>query len=395
MADRLDNKGRKLRKGEAQRANLTYMYRYTDINSKRQCIYNSDLSRLRMQEKLIARDIEDGINTLGGEITLNEQFVKYMNTKTKIALSTKMNILYMWEKDIKNSYIGDRIISKIKKSDILELYSGLSQKGYKNGTLMIYHNVLSPTLQLAVDDDLIRKNPCKNCMNDFMDNDATVREALSIKQQEKLLEFTKNNKYYKCYHEMLIIMIGTALRRGEIIGLTWDNIDMKNRIIKIDHQLLYKKIDGSTKFYISRPKSKSGMREIPFDDKVFGALKSLNGKRILSSFSVDGYSNFLFMTKYDSPIQPNMINRFLFHIVDTCNKETLAIKKNKDTVLLPNISAHTLRHTGCTRMAESGMDPRVLQDIMGHSDIGLTMKVYNHVDMVRKKKELTKMNCAI
>ncbi len=76
--------------------------------------------------------------------------------------------------------------------------------------------------------------------------------------------------------------------------------------------------------------------------------------------------------------------------------ETEAARKaQRDPVPLPHISNHILRHTGCTRMAESGMDPKVLQTIMGHSDITVTMRIYKHVDQERIEKEMRKMEYAI
>lgn len=104
-----------------------------------------------------------------------------------------------------------------------------------------------------------------------------------------------------------------------------------------------------------------------------------------------------------SLIQPRMtiyirtFNYILYGIVRRYNdKETQQAKKEKrKPVLLPNISNHILRHTGCTRMAESGMDVKVLQVIMGHSDAAVTLKVYDHVDKERMKKEIQKIENVI
>ena len=82
---------------------------------------------------------------------------------------------------------------------------------------------------------------------------------------------------------------------------------------------------------------------------------------------------------------PSAVNNLLLNIVNkynsTCNRE----------VELPHISAHNLRHTGCTRMAEAGVDPKVLQYIMGHSKISVTMDVYNHISQERNRKEMDKL----
>ena len=111
-------------------------------------------------------------------------------------------------------------------------------------------------------------------------------------------------------------------------------------------------------------------------------------------YTVDGYSKFIFTTKSGKPIAPNGFNNAMKNVVETYNKrETMmAESDNRQPVLLPHISAHTFRHTGCTRMAEAGIDIKVLQRIMGHSDIAITMDVYNHVsEMSRIESEITRL----
>ena len=110
-------------------------------------------------------------------------------------------------------------------------------------------------------------------------------------------------------------------------------------------------------------------------------------------FSVDGYSNFVFVTRNGTPYKRKEVNEILKFIVDAYNKNELlkAAADDREPDLLPHITAHVLRHTGCTRMAENGIDIKVLQEIMGHSDISVTMNVYNHVDFDRIHAEADKI----
>ena len=94
--------------------------------------------------------------------------------------------------------------------------------------------------------------------------------------------------------------------------------------------------------------------------------------------TIDGYNDFIFLTTRGTPIMPNAYNSVLYRIVKSQNKRRL--KSNPDKrVLLPHISSHTLRHTACTRMSEAGMNAKVLQYIMGHASIEVTMEIYNHI----------------
>lgn len=86
------------------------------------------------------------------------------------------------------------------------------------------------------------------------------------------------------------------------------------------------------------------------------------------------------------------------YFVDAYNKKEEADAKHerRNAIFLPHISAHNLRHTGCTRMAKAGMDPKALQYVMGHADISMTMSVYNHVSgLDRIAREMTKMDEAV
>lgn len=168
---------------------------------------------------------------------------------------------------------------------------------------------------------------------------------------------------------------------------------MKNRSIHIDHQLIYKNIDGNgCKFFISTPKTTAGARVIPMTDFVYHAfieLKKLNlllGRR--SESEIDGYSNFCFVTKNNTPFATNAINAFLLHIEKAYNK-------TYPDHTIPHLSAHILRHSACTLYATNKMDLKVLQSIMGHADASITMNVYNHNSAERTKEEMQRFDKVI
>lgn len=388
MDRRKDNKGRVLRKGESQRKDGRYVYQYKDMSGKRKSIYSTDLSELRKQEKQINRDLEDNIDIEGAEITLNEQFDKYISLKRNLKNSTRQNYIDLWNCRIRNDVLGNKKLRDIKKSDILRFYNGLLNEELKYSTIKYYNCIISPCLELAVDDDIIRKNPCKGCLQEFSNN-ASERISLTEKEQEIFLEFIKQSNVYSHHYPLIMFMIGTAVRCGEAIGLTWSDVDFKNREVNINHQLRYKKSNKSYGFYADSPKTDSGVRIIPMTTDVFKALaeqrKNQMSRGWKTDVEIDGYSDFVFSTKNRNPIMPSAVNSILLNIVNRYNKSNEAKEK------LPHISAHNLRHTGCTRMAEAGVDQKVLQYIMGHSNISVTMEVYNHVSSERSRKEINKL----
>lgn len=387
MERRKDNKGRVLQKGESQRKDGRYIYQYSDIYGKRKCVYANTLSDLRKQEKQINRDLDDNIDTVGAEITLNEQFERYMSLKLSLANSTRENYFGLWKSRVKDSFIANKKLCDIKKSDVLRFYNSLLDDGLKYTTIKAFNDLISPCLDLAVDDDIIRKNPCKGCLDGFS-KDASERISLTNAEQESFLDFIQQSKVYSIHYPLIMFMIGTAVRCGEAIGLTWDDVDFKNKEVSINHQLIYKKTGNSYGFYADSPKTDSGVRTIPMTTDVYKALIDQRQNQISKGWrtnvEIDGYRDFVFSTKHNNPIMPSAVNNLLLNIVNRYNGTVEGIE-------LPHISAHNLRHTGCTRMAEAGIDAKVLQYIMGHSNISVTMEVYNHVSAERNRKEMDKL----
>ena len=396
---RKDHKGRKLREGESWRKDGRYSYRYTDIRSgKRLTVYARDLPELREKEKQIAKDLEDNILTDGAikKLTLNKLFERYMSTR-ELKESTRANYLKTWENRVKDE-IGNIKVVQILPSHIKSFYSKLSKAGYAYSTIKFIDNMICPALEMAVDDDIIRKNPAKSSISDY-GKPAEEKEALTVSQQEKFMEFVKQSNVYNTYYPMFTIMIGTGLRCGELIGLTWKDINIKAKTVNVDHQLIYKNLGDGCKFHISTPKTSSGIRIIPMTQEVAKAFEEQRKINFMlakdKSIEVDGCSGFVFTAKSGRPLMPYGVNSALYNIVDAYNKQEVqrARKEHRKAELLPKVSAHVMRHTACTRMAECRMDIKVLQYIMGHAHIDVTMEVYNHLgDRARIESEIAKLD---
>lgn len=401
---RKDNRGRNLKVGESQRKDGLYMYRYTDEKTgKRLTIYDADLGSLRIKEKQITKDMDDEIVTVQTvrKITVNKLFERYMQSK-KLAQTTKVNYLNMWNLHVRDT-IGIMKVVQVKSSHIKLFYAELSKKGLAHNTIKLIHNLLYPSFEMAIEDDLIRKNPCKNALKDNGEA-PKEKQALTKQQQKKMMQFVQESNVYSMYAPMLQIMVETSFRCGEIIGLTWADVDMKKREISINHQLVYKDFkDGNGYcFHITTPKTESGIRKFPMTDTIYKAFEQQRKQNFLLGLRgravIDGVTGYIFNTKNDNPMMPSALNNVLYNIVKAYNatETKLAKKEKREPDFLPKISAHILRHTGCTRMAESGMDMKVVQYLMGHAHMDVTMDVYNHItEQSRIETELAKLNSAV
>ncbi|WP_270614027.1 tyrosine-type recombinase/integrase [Blautia massiliensis (ex Durand et al. 2017)] len=394
---RTDNRGRVLRTGESQNKDGRYCFKWTDGTGKRNTTYSVNLVELREKEKQIQRDMEDGINANSANMTLNQLFAIYMESKSNIRESTRIAYNIHWNANIKASLLSDMKISQIKQYHIKKWIAELKEKGQKNSSIKRYETLLSTVLQFAVKNDLIRKNPCADCGREIKVEPVNKR-ALTVNEQKALLDFAKNDNTYSVYYPIILFLLSTGLRISEAIGLTADRIDSKNNVIHIDRQLIYRTVEGSYAYRFAPTKSSSGKRDIPLTENTRKALikqKELDlifGRRAKEQ-KVDGEKGLIFITRNGTPINSRNFGKALDGLVKAYNRKEVinAESEHRDPILLPHISPHMLRHTFCTRCAEAGLDIKVLQMIMGHSDISITMNIYNHVDAARVQNEMKKL----
>lgn len=163
---RKDLRGRTLRKGEMQRSSdKRYAYSYTDPLGRRKYIYANDLVTLREKEARFTKDQMDGLDIyVAGKATVNFVFDRYMSLKTNLRQTTRSNYLYMYDRFIRDTF-GKKKIAEIRYSDVLQFYNYLLDKqGLQTNTLESVHTLLHPTFQLAVRDEIVRKNPTDGVM---------------------------------------------------------------------------------------------------------------------------------------------------------------------------------------------------------------------------------------
>lgn len=381
---RKDRSGKVLKKGETQRKDGSYMYRWVNKDGSKGCVYARTLTELRELEEDIDREVAMGISRKA--YTLNEQIERYLKTKASLADSTKENYKYYYVHVIKDSQIGKTKIADIRKSDILLFYNSLTEQGLSVGTIKIIHKIIRPSLQLACDDNVIVKNPADGCTKEYTE-EMEKKYALTFDEEKEFLDRIKARPRMTRYYPMYAILIKTGLRISEAIGLTWDDIDMDKREIRINHQVQYRKVKDEMKLYANDTKTSAGNRTIPMTDEVYRLFAEQRKVWLMTKkcpgFEVDGYKDFVFISHMTGKcMNHSNVRRMLRSIVDM-NAER--------EIQLPNISPHILRHTACCRFAESGCDIKVLQYLMGQTDIRITMGVYNHVDLERVKRELDKL----
>lgn len=400
---RKDSRGYVLHTGESQRKDGRYVYTYTNIHGERKCLYAKTLVELRKKERKSIRDREDGLDPDAADhITLNQMFDKYFARKYNLKESTRSNYKYTYDHFVRGTF-GKRIISKIKYSDVKEFYYSLMRdQGLKPATVENVHTVIHPTFGLAVRDCILRINPSDDVMAEIKKSKDWVKEkrhALTIEQQKAFMNYVKDSVEFRGWLPMLTVLLGTGGRIGEILGLRWEDLDFNKRMIDINHNIVYhvdedEEGERHAVYRINTPKTEAGTRIIPMIDEVYEAfLEELEIQQCIGAKCqvIDGYTNFVFTTSQGKVYLPHAINRAIRIICDAYNKEetALAEKEEREPLLLPHFSAHHLRHTFCTRFCENETNLKMIQAIMGHSDISTTMDIYAEATEEKKKEILT------
>ena len=391
---RRDNKNRILRNGESQRKDGRYAYKYTDATGKQQFVYSWKLEKtdklpegkrdclsLREKEKQILRDLDDQIAPRGGEMTVLALVQKYLLQKTGVRPNTEagyqtvVNIL-------KKEKFGGMRIDRVKISDAKCWLIQLQQNGRSYSSIHSIRGVVRPAFQMAVDDDLIRKNPFEFQLATVIVNDSVTREAITRKQERAFLEFVKNDKHFSRYYEGIYILFKTGLRISEFVGLTLADLDMKNRTITVDHQL---QRTSKMEYVIEATKTTSGTRVLPMTDDVYACFERIIANRKAPKVEpiIGGKWGFLYLDKNGMPMVALHWEHYFKHI---CQKYNSIYK-----VQMPKVTPHVCRHTYCSNMAKSGMNPKTLQYLMGHSDIGVTLNTYTHIGFDDAQKELKRV----
>ncbi|MCR5148714.1 MAG: site-specific integrase [Eubacterium sp.] len=394
---RRDNKGRLLRTGELQMKDGRYRFKYKDSNGEIAYAYSDRLDvhdpipvgkkkkiSLREMEKDIKQKLAFHLVTNAGKLTVNELVDRYIGTRvnsvrhsTRAGYTTVQNLL-------KNESFGKKRIDSVKILDAKEFIIKLQKEDEKSySSIHTIRGVLRPAFQMAVDDDMILKNPFDFPLQNVIYDDSEKREAISPEQERKFLNFIKGDKHFSKYYEGIFILFNTGLRISEFCGLTISDIDFKTHRINVDHQL--KKVKDDNKqyvYYIEDTKASGSDRTLPMSSEVEECFKTIikNRKPPKIEPCIGGKSGFLYFDKNGNITHALHWEHYFQHILEKYN----SIYKEE----LPTITPHVCRHTYCTKMAKKRISPKSLQYLMGHSGAEISLNIYTSWNIGDVEEEL-------
>lgn len=410
MSDkRRDKKGRILQNNERQRPDGRYEYRYTLPTGEKRSVYSwrlvstdrlpagkRDTEALRDAEKRIEKDLNDGIMcSKDADKTIDELFEAYMATRHDLKPTSRESYITHYDMYVRQA-LGRMRISGIRYTDLLTFFSDcITERGLNFGTIHIIAATLSPIFTSCVRDNVIRTNPLPEAIKEArrrFSADSRRRAALTIPQQKLFLSACRESNLCETYYPIVVFLLGTGCRMCEALGLTWRDCDFDSGLISINHSLVYvKDTDGKRVCSISTPKTRAGTRVIPMLRDVRDILTELRKAQqasVPASPSVDGYTDFVFRARDGGIVSPPTFEHAFERICARYNaaeKKRAAIEHRQPS-LLPRVTPHILRHTFCTRLCENETNLKVIQEIMGHANIGITMDIYNEATVDKKKE---------
>ena len=264
-------------------------------------------------------------------------------------------------------YIGNIPLTKLSSLDLQRLYKKLlsdgrvdrieskkQPKGLSAKTVRNIHQLISSALKLAVEQKLIARNPAEGCALPKVER--KEMQTLPVEQLTSFLREAKDSGVFALYY----IDLTTGLRRGELLGLKWSDIDLEKGDLRVQRQI--GRIDGKI---IEMPlKTKNAYRTLPLSADAISVLKMQKCKV--------GNSEWVFPSPTGGPMSPDSVLHMLHRVLKRAG--------------LPKVRFHDLRHTFATLALQNGVDIKTVSGMLGHFSAGFTLDTYAHVTTSAKRE---------
>ena len=365
-----DRNGKELGKGLRQRPDGLYQARFTSKRGRR---LNKTFLDIKDAERWLADSkYEDAHDILysAEDVSFKDWSELYVERKKNIVReSTVFN--YTNQIKIMNKVIGSMKLSTIKPIHCEEVMLWMGKKGYCRKTMFRVKTLMKSIFQSAVENDKMAKNPVTKSVVGMIPKHDPPEKAnkrtkyLTVEDQKSYMRLFTVGGYYH-----FLFVLQTGLRMGEMMGLKWSDIDIENRTLHVQRTIFWRKGMMAE----TPPKSEAGDRIIPLTAEAVRLLNLQRMKNESFTFIQPEFKDRVFLSKVGKPI--------------TDESYSVALANMSEMHDLPYISMHSLRHTFATRCIEGGMNPKILQGIMGHSTINMTMDLYVHVTEDEKRKQI-------
>lgn len=374
----MKDKDRKLPDGITLRSDGRYMARFV-YQGERHVLYGKNVKALAKKMQDMKYELEHGFYCKESNVTVEDWFKVWIKEYKENTVKQGTIEAYgqNFELYIKPEF-GNKKLSQIRAEHVQRLLNRLAEK-HSPSTIKLSYVIMNGMYKQAVKNKLVRENPVSVASVPRQKQKKKIR-VMSLEEQKLFLQYAKESPY----NDLYVVALGTGMRLGELRGLMWEDIDFKEKIIHVRRTMRYFHGKGTM---LDAPKTESSNRDIPMLDNVYEVLKQhrkeqLKTKLYLGEFWKADFENLVFTNRWGSHLSDTAINMDMGKIEG----------KIKETgVEFEHIYPHVLRHTFATRGLEKGIPPKVMQELLGHTSITMTLDIYSHVLPDTKAKELQKI----
>ncbi len=394
-----DIKGKELGVGLYQRKDKRYEAR-AKINGIDISLYNFNLKQLKKDFEEAKDKARNYIDNKRQKITLNEWFEEWFSAYKEPVI--KETSKFPMKNKFYNSFgkeLGNMRVVDITNIHIQGVINKMHSEGKASSTMREALGRMRECMEAAKNNLIISINPCF-LISVPWENKQVMRRFLTKDEQCRFLKEVEFNWYKEMFH----IMFLTGMRIGEVGGLKWEDVDFKNKCIQINRSLHSSYEYGVKKLKLTTPKTHNSYRKIPFmgeAETMFQMQKEkqeLLKKQLGNRYRGEGeFSDLVFTTSMGSPVLRYHAEREIKKVVAAINADEAfqSVKEQREPVIYKDLYPHAIRHTFCSRCFEAGMEPKVVQMLMGHQHYSTTIDIYTHVTEEKFDDEIRKFEFAI
>jgi integrase len=331
-----------------------------DASGKRKRVKRSSRTKTEARERLneLQELMKGGVDLLSGDSLLKDYLERWLEDSVKPSVRQKT---YEGYESICRVRIIPRIgrtkLSKVTPALLQNLYAELSKSGLSPRSVGHTHRCLHRAFEVAIKWNLLARNPC-----DVAEPPRVKRsemKTLTREQLRLLLDGTAGERY----HTLYLLAATTGLRLGELHGLKWSDIDLQNGRLFVRRSLQQTRLG----LIFEEPKTSSSRRSVELTERAIAGLKDHRRRQAEERLSLGPAwedNDLVFPNEIGQPKDPSTASSHLKLVLSRLG--------------LPRIRFHDLRHTFASLLLQSGESPKVIQEILGHEDVTLTLNVYAH-----------------